>query len=452
MEPIRARIVIGAAELNTPEVDAVLARQLSFGMAAAPERAADKKTGLLYRPWFVLMLAGALGGLVGWALIEPFFEDGVRFRGQAGQVTWGTVPGSNNVRGRVEVGGNAVWMVEGLTRVFANSSPVGFDQLERGQALEVRGHILDADRSKANALVAYEVHIQPAEARAPPQVSLQPLLVRQMIVGFCIFPLIAGVVGLFIGAADGLLSRALRRAALCGLVGLGVGLGLGLVSSFIAELAYALGRHLVAAAGVAARDTTSTVGLLAQMLSRGIAWAFAGMAMGLGQGVALRSKKVLLNGLFGGTVGALVGGLLFDPIDLLIHGGAPGAGAALSRGIGFAVIGLSVGLLIGVVELLAREAWVKMLVGPLAGKEFVLYKNPTTIGSSPKSDIYLFKDAAVEPTHALIHAFGEGYELEDRKGAAGTLLNGGRVTRRRLAPGDQIRIGTTVLSFHMKEA
>ncbi|MGC3996282.1 MAG: RING finger protein [Anaeromyxobacter sp.] len=112
-------------------------------------------------------------------------------------------------------------------------------------------------------------------------------------------------------------------------------------------------------------------------------------------------------------------------------------GGDLSRAVGFTVIGLTTGLMIGVVELLARDAWLKMQAGPLAGKEFVLFKNPTTIGSSPKADIYLFKDAEVEPVHALIHVVGEGYELEDKGGAGRTVVNGRAVRRKRLEAGDR---------------
>jgi hypothetical protein len=189
------------------------------------------------------------------------------------------------------------------------------------------------------------------------------------------------------------------------------------------------------------------------MLSRGLVWAVAGMAMGLGQGIALRSKRMVLNGLLGGLVGGLLGGLLFDPIfELFQRRSAQFVGGELSRAVGFMVIGLGVGLMIGIVELLARDAWLKMLVGPLAGKEFVLFKNPTVIGSSPKADIYLFKDPEVDPTHALLHAVGDGYEVEDRAGSGRTLLNGRPVRRAHLENGDQLRIGRTVLSFGIKES
>jgi hypothetical protein len=270
---------------------------------------------------------------------------------------------------------------------------------------------------------------------------------RFLLISLAVFPVIAAFVGLFVAAADGILSRAWRRAALSGLVGLASGLALGLVTSFLGELVYSAGRGFVESL---ADGEDSLPALLAQMATRSLAWAVTGMAMGLGQGIALRSRKLLVNGLLGGTMGALLGGLLFDPIDRLVPNGV-GGGAELSRAAGFVVIGLTTGLMIGVVELLAREAWLKMLTGPLAGKEFVLFKNPTVIGSSPKADVYLFKDPDVEPVHARVHQVAESYEVEDAAGTGQLFLNGRPVRRARLEAGDQVRLGKTILSFGHKE-
>ena len=49
-----------------------------------------------------------------------------------------------------------------------------------------------------------------------------------------------------------------------------------------------------------------------------------------------------------------------------------------------------------------------MKAAPLSGKQFVVHRNPTVLGSAPKADVYLFKDESVEPRHALIHDRGAG--------------------------------------------
>ena len=110
-----------------------------------------------------------------------------------------------------------------------------------------------------------------------------------------------------------------------------------------------------------------------------------------------------------------------------------------------------VGLFVGIVEQWTKSAWLLMKAGPLAGKQFVVFRNPTVLGSSPKADIYLFKDEAIEPRHALIHDRGGRFEIEDMNTADGTYVNGIPVKRQILKPGDQIVLGKTVLEFALKE-
>lgn len=443
MEP-REKIRIEAGELFAPEVDDALARQQSFGMAAAVPRAPDRKASLLYRPWLVLMIAGALGGLAGWGIVEPFFDDGVGFEGRI-EERLASAPGDPPA---FAISGVRVLVHPTRARVRAGGAPADVAGLAAGAHVRVGGW--PVPRADAPTIWAHELEVLPGEAPAG-AVSLETLQMRTLLVAIMIFPVIAALVGLFVAAADGLLSRAFRRAAVCALVGMACGLALGLAASVVATILYNWTESLVTSFE---GDGASTVlGFLAHMLSRGLVWAVAGLTMGLGQGIALRSKRMVVNGLLGGLVGGLLGGLLFDPIgELLQRGSEQFVGGEASRAIGFAVIGLTTGLMIGVVELLARDAWLKMLVGPLAGKEFVLFKNPTVIGSSPKADVYLFKDPEVEPAHALLHAVGDGYELEDRTGAGRTLLNGRPVRRAHLEHGDQVRIGKTVLSFGIKES
>jgi hypothetical protein len=386
-------------------------------------------------------VAGALGGLAGWAAVEPFAHDGLRFDARVDAVERA---GPDADGALLVASGLRVMLRPEITRLVRDGKPAGVDALEVGAHVIVRGQIVPSRATPL--LVAYDVTVVPGEAPQE-RASLSGITLRHNLSSLIIFPGVAALVGLFLAAADGLLSRAWRRASLCALVGLSSGLGLGFVAAVLAEVVYSLGQRVVDGMS----GELPLAALLAQMLSRGLAWAVVGTAMGLGQGIALRSRRMLLNGLLGGVIGALIGGLLFDPIDKFLHAGTIGATAGLSRAVGFVVIGATTGLMIGVVELLARDAWLKMLAGPLTGKEFVLFKNPTIIGSSPKSDIYLFKDPGVEPTHALIHVLGEGHEVEVQRSAPAIFLNGRPVRRTRLAHGDQLRIGQTVLSFSVKE-
>jgi hypothetical protein len=271
-------------------------------------------------------------------------------------------------------------------------------------------------------------------------------------INLLMFPTVVGFVGLFLGASEGIMCRNLRRAVISAAVGLGVGFGGGLVSLIGATIVFTL-MNVAAAALMKGPPPPGRMPtglpLLIFIMGRASAWAFAAIPAGLGQGIALRERKVLLNGLLGAVLGGLIGGLLFDPIAMVFTG-ADGQ-ANISRGVGFTFIGIMVGLLVGVVEQWTKTAWLLMQAGPLAGKQFVLHRNPTVLGSSPKADIYLFKDEAIEPRHALIHNRGGRYEIEDLGTPDGTYVNGLPVHKQILQQGDKIVLGKTVLEFSLRE-
>jgi Inner membrane component of T3SS, cytoplasmic domain len=267
-----------------------------------------------------------------------------------------------------------------------------------------------------------------------------------------LFCSVTGFTGMFLGAAEGIMCRNAQRALICASVGLGVGLLGGVVAVFLAKIIMNIMVHLAVGFWKNPQPGRMPTGLafLILMMGRGTAWAVAAIPAGIGQGIALREPKVVLNGLLGGVLGGLLGGMLFDPISVAFP---PTDGEAwLSRGVGLTIIGLFVGLFVGIVEQWTKSAWLLMKAGPLAGKQFVVFRNPTVLGSSPKADIYLFKDEAIEPRHALLHDRGGRYEIEDMNSADGTYVNGIPVKRQFLHAGDQIILGKTVLEFALKES
>ncbi len=264
-----------------------------------------------------------------------------------------------------------------------------------------------------------------------------------------IFPAVAGFIGLFLGAAEGIMCRNLSRAFLCGIVGLGIGFGGGLIAYFLANIIFTISIMMAIRSGWNPEIGMPTgLAFFLLMTGRAAAWAVAGLPAGMGQGIALREKKVVLNGILGGVLGGLVGGMMFDPLTVMFEADD----AAISRGVGFTCIGLFVGLFVGLVEGWTKTAWLLMRKGPLAGKQFVMYRDTTVLGSSPKADIYLFKDDAIEPRHAIVHNRGGRFEIEDCNTPDGTYVNGIPIKRQILQAGDQVVLGKTVLEFSVKES
>jgi hypothetical protein len=265
-----------------------------------------------------------------------------------------------------------------------------------------------------------------------------------------LFPTVAAGIGLFLGAAEGIICRNFTRALLCAAVGLGIGFAGGLLGLIPTGLVFMImsGLAMQISPPASEFDMPKGFGLFLLIVGRAMAWSLAAIPAGLGQGIALREKKVVWNGLLGAVLGGLLGGMLFDPIYMLL---ADPHDASVSRGVGFGVIGVMVGVFVGLVEQWTKTAWMLMRAGPLAGKQFVMYRNETIVGSSPKADIYLFKDDAIEPRHALIYNRGGRFEIEDCGTADGTYVNGIPIKRHVLRAGDQIVMGKTVLEFAVKE-
>lgn len=78
---------------------------------------------------------------------------------------------------------------------------------------------------------------------------------------------------------------------------------------------------------------------------------------------------------------------------------------------------------------------------------YELRETETTIGRSRECDIFL-EDLAVSRLHATLRLLTDGnYEIEDRRSATGTFVNGLRITRYRLIEGDTVQIGSNRLTF-----
>src|SRR5262245_41687062 len=60
-------------------------------------------------------------------------------------------------------------------------------------------------------------------------------------------------------------------------------------------------------------------------------------------------------------------------------------------------------------------------------------------------------DGKVSRHHATIHREGDGWIVVDAESRHGTYVNGARIARQRLADGDQLQIGATVLRFEQTE-
>ena len=241
------------------------------------------------------------------------------------------------------------------------------------------------------------------------------------------------LLGLFIGLglaiAEPIVGHNWKSAVVRAVIGIGLGaLGGYICSLFIDDIYNHLG------------GGNATSGFAQQMFARGVGWSIFGGFLAIAPGMAMRSWKKFLLGLAGGAIGGLIGGILFDPICQLTDSGVP------ARCVNILGLGVGAAVATALLEEAAKQGWLKVATGVITGKQFILYRNPTVIGSSPKAEIYLFKDPTVAPRHAAINGIGGEFLLTALNGAT-VLLNGKPVRQQRLRNGDQIRVGSTIFLF-----
>ena len=252
---------------------------------------------------------------------------------------------------------------------------------------------------------------------------------------FWITPSVITFMCIGFGASESIVERSVRKALLRGALAVPLGVVLGFIFEFVANIIYSFDLGLVAAMGVQSYRNP------AAWIARGIAWAVFGVAGGIVYGIVGQSGKKTKYGIIGGAIGAAIGGMIFDPISMMTKG------AALSRAVGFALVGLATGVAMGFVESALKDRWLYVTSGPLAGKQFILYKALTTIGSLQSSDIYLFKDANIAPQHAAIAINGSRVQLQ----AQGlTYVGGNSIQARVLQDGDLVQIGKYAIRYKEK--
>jgi len=175
-----------------------------------------------------------------------------------------------------------------------------------------------------------------------------------------------------------------------------------------------------------------------------------GLGIGVVEGVYEKSKSKIRNGLIGGGIGGLLGGMLFDPIQNLI-----GTAGMSSRATAFVILGICIGALIGLAQVVLKEAWLTVLDGYRAGRQLILSQPMTALGRADHLPLPFLgpMNKDVEAEHVRITRQANGsYVVEDNHTRLGTRLNNqplsGQVV---LKNGDVIKFGTNFVRFNERQ-
>jgi hypothetical protein len=157
----------------------------------------------------------------------------------------------------------------------------------------------------------------------------------------------------------------------------------------------------------------------------------------------------VVRGVLGGTLGGLLGGILDWTLGDAWAALLPGKEDLWSPSLtGFIALGLCIGLLIAMAQVILKEAWLKVEAGFRQGRELLLNQPVLTIGRAEACDLGLFGDALIEKLHARIYQQEGRYLIADAGSATGTFVNDQRIDGPTLLrSGDLIRVGNANLRF-----
>lgn len=180
---------------------------------------------------------------------------------------------------------------------------------------------------------------------------------------------------------------------------------------------------------------------------RAIAFMLVGLCIGAGLGVVYRSWRRAQNGLIGGAVGGFIGGLMFDWVGQAFHRNS----GALSRAVALMITGVLIGLAVGAVDVLRKQAWLHIVSGGMAGKQFIIFRDRCVIGSGGDADVTLIKDPSIAPSHVELSLTpGGGARFRSLAPHLPVALNGVPAAEGTLSDGSLLQVGKTVLQFGMK--
>lgn len=375
--------------------------------AAAPQAVAAGKAKIWYNALVFMALFGLLGGLFAWGLSEGFTK---------------LVP--NRYMQMQEMDNRRMDVIT---------------QLQNGQIMEMEAESrlqqIYADYpSNPYAKILSDMTLTPDQQMQAISERLDLDMMPNFVHRFVWYAVVGVMFAFMLAVADPMMTRNRRGVVLNGAVGIGLSLvGAALVGLFINKIYHLLG------------GGTLEASFIRQMIARAVVWSVFGMFLTIAPAVVMKSSKKLIIAIIGGALGGFLGGLLFDPIDVLLNS------AALSRLIAFIAIGMLSGMATGLIESAVKTGWLKVTGGVITGKQFIIYRNPTFLGSSPACEIYLFKDPQVADHHAAIHLTRDGYEIEDLNEEPTTFVNGEAVERVKLRAGDEIQIGSSTFCFQERK-
>ncbi|MCP4129982.1 MAG: FHA domain-containing protein [bacterium] len=179
-------------------------------------------------------------------------------------------------------------------------------------------------------------------------------------------------------------------------------------------------------------------------ISRALGWACLGVFIGMIDGIRSRSTDKIRVGIIGGISGGLLGGLSLEYLRLVFPA------IVLARLIGLLIFGLSIGFLYGFVESRLSFGVLTLLNGKWKGKNFLIAQRNMRVGSSEKNDIVLDGYKNVAPEHARVFVKNNEVFIKPKDSTNKVMANDMRTKDHSFKFDDVIAIGSAKMLYHYK--
>lgn len=185
------------------------------------------------------------------------------------------------------------------------------------------------------------------------------------------------------------------------------------------------------------------------IVGRVVGWIIVGVACGSVAGITDQSQEKLFNGLLGGAIGGVIGGMVFIGLKSL-----SGVSSMGGRAAGFVLLGVSIGIAIGLVNLMKRQAWLSVIDGYLPGRDLIITSDTTILGKGDHLPLPFFgpssRTIAVEHASIIRNKSNSSYEIQPLTPNNEVLVNHNRIVGSMiLQDHDVIKIGGNIICFRV---
>jgi hypothetical protein len=201
-------IHISREEALSGHVEDMLKRQMS--LRGDPGVTRDRQRNWFYQNWFVFALVGALGALIAWAIMEPFFDDLLYLQGVIAATDQSPTLSERNssdddefemtsrIVGTITIKDEKILLTHSTKEILPDGSYVRIKpgDLKVGDTVGVYVEYV-RNRQRSLAVAGFVVQSPPPQSPARAKLSLDQLQSRETAVGLLLFPLVAGLIGLF---------------------------------------------------------------------------------------------------------------------------------------------------------------------------------------------------------------------------------------------------------------